>query len=346
MQQHLDVEENAQADGHPKQHKKESSNDEGALQREHVEVVMQGLHPIVFEELARPSVGDAEPIGKEQLVVVEHQPKNQNQDERAEVEQLLDGVDEQQHGDAQKEADAALDFLQDVHHRIRHGHRDDECAEEVDGDALHHLRAGCRVLVAQEQVERHDAEDVREGALVDHEFPGGGRESAHTWDDDGAAHDGQGNAVDHRIEPRHGQGKVQEGGNGPSAQGERGQGQGRASEDEGEFVLAKLQFQGRFEDDEDEPHGAQQLKHESFEGNGVEADSVESLADGDAHGDEHKHAGDVGPTGEKVGEVRQDDDCAAANHQAVGVDVLRGQFKARIQDGEQSHARKINQIRQ
>ena len=89
---------------------------------------MQGLHPIVFEELARPSVGDAEPIGKKQLVVVEHQPKNQNQDERAEVEQLLDGVDEQQHGDAQKEADAALDFLQDVHHRIRHSHRDDQRA--------------------------------------------------------------------------------------------------------------------------------------------------------------------------------------------------------------------------
>ena len=72
----------------------------------------------------------------------------------------MDGVDEQQHGNAQKEADAALDFLQDVHHRIRHGHRDDQRAEEVDGDALHHLRARDRVLVAQQQVERHDAEDV------------------------------------------------------------------------------------------------------------------------------------------------------------------------------------------
>ena len=139
---------------------------------------------------------------------------------------------------------------------------------------------------------------------------------------------------------------MQEGGNGSGAQGERGQGQGRTSKDEGEFVLAELQLQGRFEDDEDEPHGAQQLEHESFKRDGAEADGIESLADGDAHGNQHEHAGDVGPTGEEVGEVRQDDDCAAADHQAVGVDVLRGQLKARIQDGEQSHARKINQIRQ
>ena len=311
-----------------------------------MEVVVEGLHALVLEQFPRPAVGDAQPIRKEELVVVEHQPKNQNEDERAQVEELLDGVDEQQDGNAQKQTDTALNLLQDVHHEVGDHHRDGQRPKQVEGHVGQDFTSGSGLLVAQEQVKGHDAEDVRKRALVDHEFPRGGRQPSDAGDDDGAAHDGQRDGVHHGVQPRHGNGVVKEGGDGAGAQSQCGQRECRAAQDEGEFVASELEFQRGFEHDENQPDGAQQLEDKPLKGNVVEAHRVQSLSDGDAHGDEHQHAGNVGPAGEKVGEVRQDDHRTSADHQAVGVDVFCGQFEARIQDGKQGHACKITQIRQ
>jgi hypothetical protein len=185
--------------------------------------------------------------------------------------------------------------------------------------------------------------DVREGALVHHEFSGGGRKPAHTWNDDGAAHDGQRDAVDHSIEPRHGQHGVQKRGDGKRARHQSEQGKRGASQNERELVAPQLQFQRRFKDDEDEAHRAEQFQNESFKRNVVEAYSSQPLAQPNAHGDEHQHTWDVCAPGQKVGEVRKDDDGTSADDNAVGVDVVCRKFEA--EQGKGSHAPKINQIR-
>ena len=242
LHQHFEIKQHPQADGHSKQHKEEGSNYKGALQRQDVEVVVEGLHALVLEQLSRPAVGDAQPIRKEELVVVEHQPKNQNEDERAQVEELLDGVDEQQDGNAQKQTDTALDLLQDVHHEVGDHHRDDQRTKQVEGHVGQDFTSGSGLLIAQEEIKGHDAEDVRKRALVDHEFPRSGRQPSDAGDDDGAAHDGQRDGVHHGVQPRHGNGVVKEGGDGAGAQGQCGQRECRAAQDEGEFVAPEFEF--------------------------------------------------------------------------------------------------------
>ena len=190
--------------------------------------------------------------------------KDQNKNERAKVEQFLDGIDEQQDRDAQEQANAALDFLKDKHQQVGNHNGNGQGSSQVDGHIGQHFPSRGGLLVAEKQIERHDAENVREGALVHHEFSGGGRKPANTWNDDGAAHDGQRDAVDHRIEPRHGQHGVQERGDGKRARHQSEKGKRGASQNERELVAPQLQFQRRFKDDEDEAHRAKQFQNESF----------------------------------------------------------------------------------
>ena len=342
LEHDVQVQQHAQADGHPEEHEEEGPDDKRALQREDVEVVVQGLHALVLEELARPAVGQPKPIWEEQLVIVQHQPEDEDQDEWAEVEQLLDGVDEQQDGDAQEQPNPALDLLQDVHHEVGDHDGNGQGAEQVDGDVGQDLAAGGGFLVAQQQVKRHDAEDVREGAFVDHELTRRRGESADAGDDDRAAHDGQRDAVDHSGEPRHAQELFEEvsDGEGAGAQGE--QGQGRAAQDQDELVAPEFKFERGFEHNENQADRAQQFQDEPLKGDVVKPHRLQALPDADAHADEHEHAGDVGASREKVGEVRQNDDGAAADDQPVGVDVFCRQLEAGKQEG--THAPKINQI--
>ena len=73
----------------------------------------------------------------------------------------------------------------------------------------------------------------------------------------------------------------------------------------------------------------------------VKAQRFQALADADPHANKHEHAGDVGASRQKVGEVRQNDDGASADDEPVGVDVFRRQLEASKQKG--THAPKINQ---
>ena len=144
---------------------------------------------------------------------------------------------------------------------------------------------------------------------------------------------------------------MQKGGNGGRAESQSNQGQRGAAQNEGELVLAKLQFEGGFEDDENQPDRAEQFQHEFFKRNLVEPHHAQALTQADAHGDQHKHAWDVRAFGQQVGEVGKNHHGAAANHQAVGVDVVRGKLEVKHREqggqvGHKGHARKIPQIRQ
>ena len=108
--------------------------------------MMQGLHALVFEQLAWPAVGDAQPVGEEQFVVVQHQPEDQNQDQRAEVEELLDGVNQQEHSNAQKQPHPAFNFLPFTH-GVGDGHRNDQGAQQVDGHVGEDFAARRRFLL-------------------------------------------------------------------------------------------------------------------------------------------------------------------------------------------------------
>ena len=129
-------------------------------------------------------------------------------------------------------------------------------------------------------------------------------------------------------------------GEGAGAQGE--QGQGRAAQNEDELVAPEFKLERGFEHNEDQADGAEQFQDEPFERDVVKSHRLQALPDADAHADEHKHAGDVGASRQKVGEVRQNDDGAAADDQPVGVDVFCRQLEAGKQEG--THAPKINQI--
>ena len=74
-------------------------------------------------------------------MVVQHQTKDQNEDEWAEVKKLLNGVNEEKHSDAQKQPNAAFDLLQNVDHEVGHDHGNGQCAEQVDRDVGQHLTA-------------------------------------------------------------------------------------------------------------------------------------------------------------------------------------------------------------
>ena len=129
-------------------------------------------------------------------------------------------------------------------------------------------------------------------------------------------------------------------GEGAGAQGE--QGQGRAAKDEDELVAPEFKLERRFEHYEDQADSAQQFQDEPFKGDVVKPHRFKALPNTDAHADEHEHAGNIGASCQEVGEVRQNDDGAAADDQPVSVDIFCRQFKAGKQEG--THASKINQI--
>ena len=77
-------------------------------------------------------------------MVVQHQPKNQDEHERAQVEQLLDGVNQEEHRDAQKQLHGTGDFLQDINQYVAHNHGQHEGHNQVGSDACNDgIRAFC-----------------------------------------------------------------------------------------------------------------------------------------------------------------------------------------------------------
>ena len=136
----VQVRQGHQRNSHPEEDKEKRPNDEGGLQCEQVVIAVQFVHAVVIEQLCRgrqplQALHVVGPIREKDAVVVEHQPENQNEHERTQVKQLLDGINEQQHRDAQKQLHGAGDFLQDVHQDVTHNHGQHEGDHEVRSDA-------------------------------------------------------------------------------------------------------------------------------------------------------------------------------------------------------------------
>ena len=86
----MNVGQSSERDGHSKEDEKERSDDKGTFQSEQMIVAVQIMHAVIVEEPFWPRTSGSVwfeniQFRKKQAVVVQHQTKNQNQHQRAEV---------------------------------------------------------------------------------------------------------------------------------------------------------------------------------------------------------------------------------------------------------------------